>query len=215
MFKKDRHKTLQVMAWGTYDRSKPRVRILLRALEKDGLALTTCHVDVWNSVADKSQIRGLVTRLHFLLRWICAYPSLIWRFVRSPKPDVMFVGYLGQLDVLILWPFAKIRGVPVVWDAFISLYNTIVEDRRLISPKNPLARLLHFLEWMATRSADCILLDTQAHADYFADQFRVPADKTATVFVGAETEIFFNRRTPPSSKTPFTVLFYGQFIPLR
>jgi len=28
---------------------------------------------------------------------------------------------MGQLDVLVLWPLAKLRGVSVIWDGFLSL----------------------------------------------------------------------------------------------
>ena len=54
---------LSVLAWGTYDLSKPRVRILLQALRHSGVDLDECHVDVWGETADKSQIKGLWNKL--------------------------------------------------------------------------------------------------------------------------------------------------------
>ena len=207
---------MQVLAWGTYDLSKPRVRILLRALR--GVAdveLRECHQDVWGGMADKSQLHGLGKKMRIVLRWLFAYPRLIWCLFRQPRPDVIFVGYLGQFDVLLLWPFARLRGIPIVWDAFISLYNTVVEDRRIVGRRHPLALLLYGTEWLATRAADLVLLDTRAHANYFVETFGIHADKTAAVFVGVEPEVFSHDAPRDKPATPYSVLFYGQFTPLH
>lgn len=230
---------MRVVFWGTYDIGKPRVRILLRGLRSNGVDVIECHKDVWGGIEDKSQIKGFTRKLRLLFIWLLAYPGLIWRYLRLPKHDAVVVGYLGQLDVLVLWPFAKIRGVPIVWDAFLSLYNTVVEDRRMVGPHNPIALLLWLWEWLACRMANLVILDTGAHGRYFSDTFNVGPEKIRSVFVGAEPEIFDTCRTAstdflsgnngskksdidnlessnsilPGPKTK--VLFYGQFIPLH
>ena len=213
------NRELKVLVWGTYDTSKPRVRILLQGLRETGIHVSEVHREVWLGVEDKSQIHSIAQKLLFLSRWMKAYPALLFDFLRTPRPDIVLIPYLGQLDVLLLWPFSRIRKVPVCWDAFLSLYDTIVNDRRLVGAHHPLARLLWRLEWMACRAADQILLDTNAHAHYFVETFGVSATKIRRVFVGAE-DIFFR---PPAAKFSkdvlqkkiFTVLFYGQFIPLH
>jgi len=207
---------MRVVLWGTYDTGKPRIRILLRGLQENGVEVIECHKEVWGGVDDKSQVRGVFNKFRLLFRWLLAYPLLVFRYLRLPRHDVVLIGYMGQLDVLILRPFASIRGVPMVWDAFLSLYNTVVEDRRMISARNPLARLLWLWEWMACRVADRVVLDTRAHADYFVETFRVPREKTASVFVGAEPEAFpiAPERSTMANAAPI-VLFYGQFIPLH
>lgn len=204
------------MFWGTYDKGKPRVRILIRGLQENGVHISECHSDVWGDVEDKSQITGFMSRFIRIFRWLSRYPALVWRFLRAPDHDAVILPYMGQLDVLVLWPFAKARRIPIVWDAFISLYNTVVEDRKLISRWNPIAQILFLWEWLACKAADVIILDTHAHADYFVKKFRVPIDKVHAVFVGAEPE-FFSRDDSRLSVNPdsITILFYGQFIPLH
>ncbi len=105
------------------------------------------------------------------------------------------------------------------WDAFLSLYNTVVEDRRLVGPRHPLALLLWGVEWLACRAADRVVLDTDAHGRYFIETFRVPERKVRRVFVGAETAFFTAAATRAKAhnaeRHPFTALFYGQFIPLH
>lgn len=206
---------MRVVFWGTYDTGKPRTRILLRGLREAGVQVAEIHADIWGGVDDKAQLWLGGRKLLLLARWLAAYPGLVWRYLRSPPHDAVVVGYMGQLDVLVLWPFAKMRRTPVVWDAFLSLYDTVVEDRRMLVKANPFAWLLYGWEWLACRAADRVVLDTEAHARYFAERFRLPDARLASVFVGAETEAF-----PPESPRPecggtTTVLFYGQFIPLH
>lgn len=206
---------LRMVMWGTFDLGKPRVRILERGLRENGVDVITCHREVWKDIEDKSQIKGPVQKVAIAFRWLLAYPALIYRYLRLPKHDAVIVSYLGHLDVLVLWPFAKLRGVPIIWDAFLSLYNTVVEDRRLLSTRNPVAKLLCAWEWLACRAADRVILDTRAHADYFAQTFSVPAAKMAAVFVGAEPDVFPRIDEPCVTDPAPIVLFYGQFIPLH
>ena len=209
---------MRVVMWGTYDTGKPRVRILRAGLRANGIDPIECHADIWSEVADKSGISGFKAKLWFALRWLASYPALIVRYLALPRHDVVLVGYLGQLDVLVLWPFAKLRGATVVWDAFLSLYDTVVEDRKLASPHSLIARTLSCWEWLACRAADLTLLDTRAHADYFVERYRLPGDRVREVFVGAELEFFADAESMRATRRtdgPIRVLFYGQFIPLH
>jgi glycosyltransferase involved in cell wall biosynthesis len=138
-----------------------------------------------------------------------------------PAHDVVFVGYLGQLDVIVIALFAKLRGVPVVLDVFLSLYDTIVDDRELISPSNPLSKLLYFFEWIATRCATALILDTRTHSQYIKQLFHLKNKNVGVVFVGSEPEYFtdykdlVNVSGPVAEHKKLSVLFYGQFIPLH
>ena len=206
---------MRIVFWGTYDLGKPRNRILLRGLREAGVDLIEVHRDVWDGVEDKGQIAGAGRKLVLLVKWLAAYPGLVWRYLRAPRHDAVLVGYMGHLDVLVLWPFAKLRGAPVVWDAFLSLYNTVVEDRRMIGRGNPLAWCLFAWEWLACRAARLVLLDTRAHAGYFEERFGLRPGRTASVFVGAEPEAFPATVPNRAHGDALTVLFYGQFTPLH
>ncbi len=209
---------MKIIAWGTYDLGKPRTRILMRGLRENGVDLEECHTDVWTGVEDKSQVRGLRAKFQLAFKWLLSYPGLIFRYLRAPDHNFVYVGYLGQLDVLVLWPFARLRGARIVWDAFLPLYEMMVEDRKMIRGSSVFAKFIFAWEWLACRAADRIVLDTDAHAEYFARTYSLPKNKLATVFVGAEPEAFPCQAGPDEPKVLnalFTVLFYGQFIPLH
>ena len=207
------NRNIRLVAWGTYDLSKPRTRMLLRAIRETGVDIVECHRDVWGGVEDKSRISGLFTIIRVIGRWLSSYPKLIWRYMRISQHDIVIVPYMGHLDILVIWPFAKIRRVLIVWDAFLSLYNTVVEDRELIHSRHPLALLLYIWEWLACRAADLVLVDTKAHAQYFVETFQIYAERIGSVFVGAEPEMFPATvnidKDIESSKSPTTILVYG------
>lgn len=192
---------------------------MMRGLQGTRSEIIYCHEDIWHGVEDKSSISAWRNRVGFVFRWLLSYPRLIVRYLRLPKHDVVLVGYMGHLDVLILWPFARLRNVPVIWDAFLSLYNTIVEDRKLISARNPLAYLLYGWEWLACRAATLVILDTMEHGRYFLQRFRLQPHRIADVKVGVETDTFHapSRKDEPADydKDALSILFYGQFIPLH
>jgi glycosyltransferase involved in cell wall biosynthesis len=208
----------RLVVWGTYDTGKPRVRILLRGLRENGVELIECHRNLWEGIADKSQLSDWKSKLRVGLRWLGAYPKLIYNYLRIDQHDAVLVSYMGQVDMLVLWLFAKLRRKPIIWDAFLSLYNTVVEDRRLVRRHHPLAFLLFAFEWLACRAADTVVLDTAIHGRYFVDRFHIRDTKVHRVFVGVEPENFYPAiGSSPSGRErrPFRVLFYGQFIPLH
>jgi len=72
--------------------------------------------------------------------------------------------------------------------------------------------------------ADIVLLDTNAHIDYFVKTFHLPIEKFRRVFVGADESQFYPLKEFQISDYPrdgvlksqiLKVLFYGQFIPLH
>jgi glycosyltransferase involved in cell wall biosynthesis len=64
-----------------------------------------------------------------------------------------------------------------------------------------------------------VVLDTRAHAEYFREQYGLSENKCVAVFVGAEIDHFPRMSGGNDRKKTadayFSVLFYGQFIPLH
>lgn len=207
---------MRLLFWGTYDTGKPRSRILVSGLRSAGIDVQEIRAGVWDDIPDKSQVHSTLTRLGLLLRWLSSYPILAWRLCRVEKPDAIVVGYPGILDILIAAPIARLRGITLFWDMFISIYDTVCMDRALFRPGSVLGRLLYWLERSALRRADLVFMDTRAHAARIERLFGLDRGSCGAVWVGAETEHFApipNR--PASDDQTMEVLFYGQFIPLH
>lgn len=204
---------MKALLWGTGDKGKPRDRILVTALRAASVEVTEIHQDVWSGIDDKSQL-GIREKLSRYVRWIAAYPVLLMRFLSTPRPDVILLTYPAQIDVLVIWLAARMRDVPILMDLFISLYDTSVIDRRLVRPNSLKARLIWWLEWLAVRAADRVIVDTAAHARYIEELFRLPRGSVGNVPVGAESAEF-PRQPPATPGARPRILFYGQLIPLH
>lgn len=209
----------RVVLWGTCDTGKPRVRILRDGLRANGVEVIECRSDIWGGVEDKSQIKGIAHWLRLLLQIAFAYPALIVRYLRLPKHDWVLLGYPAVPDIFVIRVFAWLRRTPIAMDWFLSAYDTVVLDRKMVGRRHPLACLLWLVEALAVRLADCVFMDTRSHAARMDRLFRLPPGYCKSVWVGVE-DIFFYARpgtgttTEPDSGTR-RVLFYGQFIPLH
>jgi glycosyltransferase involved in cell wall biosynthesis len=205
-----------VVLWGTCDTGKPRIRILRDGLQSRGIKIIEIHAPVWEDVEDKSSLRGAGKWLVRALRLLAAYPRLIWRYLRAPAHDLVLVAYPGQLDVLVVRPFAWLRRKPIAFDWFISTYDTVVDDRQLLNRRNPLAWLLWLSEWLAVHAANFTFMDTEAHARRMEALFRLSHDSIGRVWVGAEEQFFRSADSRHVRRDDvLQVLFYGQFIPLH
>ncbi|MEL1249848.1 glycosyltransferase [Aurantiacibacter gilvus] len=208
---------MHVVLLGTYDLGKPRTRLLRQSLQAIDPGLQELHVDVWRGVEDKSVMHGMAARLSIGLKMLFGYPWLALRYLFCGRHDVVVIGYMGLFDMLLLAPLAKMRGKPVVWDVFLSVYDTWVRDRGMGREGSLSARLLRRMERRACRTADRLVMDTRAHAALLQQLHDVPESKLDAVLVGAEEGAFTPSGNQPaaSTDTGVSILFYGQFIPLH
>ncbi|HYM85228.1 MAG TPA: glycosyltransferase [Pseudoxanthomonas sp.] len=183
-------------------------------LRAEGVEVVECRHDIWSGIADKSQVKGVGRWLGLAVAMLLAYPALLLRYMKLGRHDCVLVCYPAFIDALIIRPFAWLRGTPVLMDWFLCAYDTVVLDRKLISRRNPLSRLLYALEWMSVRVPNAVFMDTRAHAARMERLFGLAAGSCGAVWVGAETAKFV--AAPRLLKRADThVLFYGQFIPLH
>ena len=209
---------VRLVLWGTGDTTKPRVRILRDGLTLNGLQLMECRAEIWGGISDKSQIGSLSRWIYIIIRALSSYPLLIFRYLRLPKHDWVLLCYPATIDVFVIYPFAKLRGAKIAMDWFLSAYDTVVLDRQLVSPRQPLAWAIRGVEWVAIRLADKLFMDTNANAQRMERLFHLRPGTCGTVWVGVEEELFKNTHSADArerDRNSLQVLFYGQFIPLH
>lgn len=184
-------KKIDICYFGIYNSDYSRSRVLINGLRQNGVEIFECN-----------------SRKKRFLK----YFDLIrkYRGMRN-KYDLMLVGFPGyQAMILARWLSRK----PIIFDAFSSLYDSMVFDRKIVRPESLKARYYWFLDWLSCRLADRIILDTQAHIDYFVKKFNIPPGKFTRVFVGADDRVM----KPQAEKRNdgcFLVHFHGSHIPLQ
>jgi glycosyltransferase involved in cell wall biosynthesis len=123
---------------------------------------------------------------------------------------VVFVGFYGYLLIYLVRLLSR---RPVIFDAYLSTYNTLCYDRKRFTPGSPIGRLVFWMDKLACTIADIVVLDTRAHRDYFVKTYGLPADKFAVLYLGCDEELFFPRPAPRTDG--FNVFYYGSFLPLQ
>ena len=174
----------------------PRNEVLFRAFQRLGAVVEPVGGGPFRSLLLRSLTVGLR-----------ALPRLLRR-----RYDLVFVGFYGHLLVL---PVGMLAKGPVLFDAFVSTYDTLCFDREVCTPHSFLGRLAFRLDQAACRSADLVLLDAHQHVVYFARTFRLPSDRLIALPVGCNEDLF-HPRPKPSRRDPVTrVLYYCTYLPLH
>jgi glycosyltransferase involved in cell wall biosynthesis len=178
--------------WGRFDPHYSRNRVLRKQLSESGWTLRDFHPR-YSAAADwEARLRGL------------------------ERPDLVWVPCFRQRDLAAAHRWAARQGVPLVFDPLISAYDKQVDERGKLAADSRRARRLLASERQLFRLADCVIADTPAHADYFAEVLGVPRDRLHVVYVGAEASLFSPAGAPgAAAEGPLEALFYGSFIPLQ
>jgi glycosyltransferase involved in cell wall biosynthesis len=127
--------------------------------------------------------------------------------------DALLVSTLGQADVPLHRMASAWKRTPVVFDASIALYETLVESRASARAGSVRARSLALQDLLACRLAHEVLIDTETHLSYMSARTHTPVARFARIWLGADDEVMSPR--PRHDDGPFRVLFYGTYSPLH
>ena len=194
---------MRVLYFGTYERRYPRNAQVISCLRRAGVEVVERHEPAWEGQEEKwsagpaSAFRLALAEARLLIR-------------RPPEADLVLVGYPGHLDLLAARRAA--RGRPVVFNPLVSLSDTLVGDRARFGGRSLPARVLRAIDRRAFRSADLVVADTEANADFLSRLAEVPRERVAVCLVGAEERVFQPGWAP---REPFGALFVGKLIPLH
>jgi len=143
------------------------------------------------------------------------YARSIARFAARPprEADAIFVGFFGQPLVPVI---SRLSRKPIVFDAFLSGYDTMCFDRKRFRPGSLPGRFFYRLDKSSCERSDLVLLDTGQHVRYFVETFGLDSDKFEWVPVGADPALFSPREARAAamlageSDIHFTVVGTGQ-----
>jgi glycosyltransferase involved in cell wall biosynthesis len=130
--------------------------------------------------------------------------------LRREHYDLIIVGFYGYGLVPLVRRFT-LR--PILFDAFVSNYDTLCFDRRRFAPHSLPGRLAFALDRLGCASADRVLLDTAAHRDFFVETFHLSPEKLRHLYVGCNEDLFYPQERKRDET--FDVLHYSSFLPLH
>jgi glycosyltransferase involved in cell wall biosynthesis len=129
-------------------------------------------------------------------------------------------------DILFLWPAnylalsifaAKLMGKRIIYDAFTSMYDSLVNDRKTIKPGSIRSYYYYLQDYLCCHLADKLIFDTQGHKDYFFKTFKLKSSQPFVILPVSVDLDFIEQQPAFENKDSQTikVLFYGSFIPLQ
>ncbi|MDO8648421.1 MAG: glycosyltransferase [Candidatus Peregrinibacteria bacterium] len=184
-----------ILAFGYHNQQAPRHWNLKAMLEREGWEVRECHT------SKKGVLRKYVD---------------LWRKFRRMKKDArsVLVTFPGHYLVPLAWLLTRFPRKTLIFDAFISAYDTLVLDRKKFAKWNPAAWAAYAIDFLSCHLADEVLIDTEEHRKYFIRKFRLNPKSIYVVYLGTREDLF----TPAKhrAKNPkFEILFYGTYIPLQ
>jgi|SRR3989344_6486853 len=182
---------MKICFFGSYDPYYSRNKILIDGLQKNGAVIFHC----------------LSLKDNFILR----YGELIKRFWSiQKKVDILFVAFVGQLNMPLAWFLGKITGIPVIFDMFYSMYDTYTFDRQSVKPLSLKAVFYYSIDKLSAILANIVLVDTYANRDYFCQLFSINKSKFVRIFVGGDDTLFIPPKRTKKGKV-ITIEFHGMF----
>lgn len=153
--------------------------------------------------------------LRTLGRALAAHVRIAWRVATAPCREIAYVPYpaIGVVLVLALLP-RRWRPSRIVLDGFISIYDTVVNDRRLWKSNAIQSRVLWAFERLAFRMADIVVVDTPQNARFYTRVFRLPSECFIPVPLAINESAYAPRPYRPNEGSS-RVLFIGTFVPLH
>lgn len=149
----------------------------------------------------------------YLFRFLKVFLKLL--FKSTKEYDVILVSFMPQMIV----PFFKkrFRKNTLIVDFFISIYDTLVDDRKLLKDGSFLSGVCKKIDQCSIDAADYVITDTKTHGKYFCEEFNVPMDKIIPVYLEADVSFYhpMSIDKPDKLKGKMTVLYFGSILPVQ
>lgn len=183
---------MKICYFGIYSRDFSRNKVYMKGLRKLNVDIVECQ----------NNAKGILK-----------YWYLLNKYLNLPKDhDAIIVGYPGHVVV----PFAKmISRKPIIADLLGSLYDA---EKHSHYASNLHLLKLRFIDWLAVKSADYILLESEEQKKYFEHRFGL-SKKYSVIYTGVDEGVFGSsiEHEPliikKSDNSEFVVLFRGKLTP--
>lgn len=192
----------------------PNTLYRLSDLQSSGqFQMTEINAPMWH---ESSQGRRGISRIgRNLGRAIAAHGTVLLRYLAAGRRARVYVPYPAVFVLLLLsWLPRRLRPRHIVADVFISLYDTIVLDRRLLAPGGLPARVLKWVEHRAYLVADKLVVDTPQNVRFLCSLFALPEEKAVAIPLSInEGDFRYTAYVPRPGIC--RVLFVGTMVPLH
>ena len=205
---------MNIAVIGSYWQKYSRNRALVEGLRSSGANVTEYNYVIEPEKMNEAGDLGFVRVLKRAWQLITSSAFVISKTKTLSKADVIMCLYPGHLDLATAWLIAKIVNKPLVFDGCISLYDSLVIDKKVIQPNSLTAKLLLYLERILLTLPDLILTDTVSMGKFNTEKLNVPTEKLAIIPLGANDHIY-KKSSKKTTNRKTQVFFFGLYNPLQ
>src|SRR3972149_9680415 len=147
---------MNVCFLGSYQEDYQRNSIIRKGLRENGVRVLECNVPYALGLRFWKRYKRLISKHR----------------VMKKNYECLFIPEMNHQNMPIAYILSKIYKKPLIFDPFISRYDTDVMDRKRIKEGSFAALKSFILDKMSLKMADLILADTYQHLCYFKDTFK-------------------------------------------
>lgn len=164
----------------------------------------------------ESVLRDLGCELSRFLPKVSALADIEYSLRGGPRPDLIWVPCFRQRDLAAAARYARRHRIALVFDPLISAYDKQVNEKHKFAADSAKARKLLAWETKLFKLPDCLIADTEGHADYFHTTHGVAREHIRVIPVGAEEALFTPQTWPhKAADAALELAFFGTFIGLQ
>lgn len=184
-----------IITLGYHDRNSPRYRTVIQTLSGGG-DVVECHTEKEGLFAKWGDLKKKYREM-------------------NDKFDIVLVPFPGHWLMPLAWWLTRRPRKQLIFDAFISLYDTDVSDRRRYLRMNPWSWILWMIDWLSMHLADEVLIDTEAHKKFLVEAFGLKPERVKVIYLEARKDLFRLQTSDVRHPNGLSVFFYGTMIPLQ
>lgn len=152
-------------------------------------------------------------------RKIIRYAESLWKVLQCQiknKPNLWILNFRGH-EIYWILRFIVGKKAIIVFDEFVSPYDSFVFERKKTNPDSMIAKILYQVEKSILDDSNYLLSDTRSQAEHYSELFKVPLEKFSVMNVTADEELFSPLAYPKEYKYPeiFNIFTYATFLPLH
>lgn len=140
------------------------------------------------------------------------YPRLLWKtLLAAPRCDVVLTGFYGQLITPVI---RLLTWKPIVFDMYITTYDTMVFDRAKATAGSFMAWLYGMSDRLSYKAANISILDSYHVIEHFKRTFDLDGKKLRRLFLAVDDKAIYPRAASEKS-SDFLVHFHGEYTPFH
>lgn len=206
---------MKIGFFGTYFKTYARNSCFRTGLNQIGIPVIEVHEEVPKSNFDKASEFTLWASVKRVKTKLKTSFKLLSRAYELKSCDAILVLFPGHLDLPVAWIVAKWLRKPLIFDSFLSLYDSMITDKVMAQPNSIKTLVLKTVESLLLKLPDIILTDTRHMSAFLQTTFGVPKHKLMAIPLGTNDDLYFPNNLDKPLKKKINVFFFGLYNPLQ